>query len=193
MTESHDTQITRRRRAPVAIVAVAVGVLALVLMMVLIPSAFRSDSGTASMSQDRGPSAPAQMICAVEPQRGIAEALGVVPNESLAPTWVDDVYSCRYAYDGGDMVLSVHDMSSSSAALKEFDALQVSLPSTSTLDGLGQAAFSTPDGSLFIIKDFDVLIVDVSGLPEDFGPALGRDEVARLVANVILKCWVEHF
>jgi hypothetical protein len=84
-------------------------------------------------------------------------------------------------------------MPSSPAARKEFDALRASLSSTSSLDGLGQAAFSTPDGSQFILKDFDVLIVDVSGLPEDFGPALGRDEVARLVAIVVLKCWAEHF
>jgi len=58
------------------------------------------------------------------------------------------------------------------------------------LQGLGQGAFQTTDGSVVVRKDWKVLLVDTSGLPARFGvPATTSGEVAVTVGDIILGCW----
>ena len=58
------------------------------------------------------------------------------------------------------------------------------------LQGLGQGAFQTTDGSIVVRKDWKVLLVDISGLPPQFGvPATSSGDVAVTVGDVILGCW----
>ena len=106
------------------------------------------------------------------------------------PTWQDHLYSCRYAYPTGSFVLSVKELSSWAGTDAYFRMLGTELGNTRTLQGLGQGAFQTTDGSVVVRKDWKVLLVDSSGLPAQFGiPATSSGDVAVTVADVILGCW----
>lgn len=139
-----------------------------------------------------GPSVPAQMICAQEAQADIAKVLGLRPSGTPIPTWSDNLYSCRYTFAAGVMVLSVKDLRNGIDATAYYTSLRDSLTSTVTVPKLGQAAFAAPNGSTFVRKDFNVLHIDVSGLPERFGePPSARGDLAVKVATTIMKCWTE--
>ena len=133
------------------------------------------------------------MICTDDIQDEIAKIIGVQRDKSITPTWSDNLYACRYVYPNGELLLTVKDLKSTPDATAYYDSLRASLTSSTTLSGLGQGAFVAPDGSIFLRKDFNVLKVDVSGLPERFGePALDRADLAEKVAAAIMKCWLEH-
>jgi hypothetical protein len=129
------------------------------------------------------------MVCADEARSDIASALGEKAAVS-EPTWQDHLYSCRYTYPTGSFVLSVKELSSWAQTYAYFRMLGTELASTRTLQGLGQGAFQTTDGSVVVRKDWKVLVVDSSGLPAQFGlPPTSSGDVAVTVADVILGCW----
>ncbi len=116
--------------------------------------------------------------------------LGVKTAAPLSPTWVDHLYSCRYVYANGSMVLSVKELSNASETTAYFEGLGSQLGNTGPLTGLGQGAFTTRNGSVVARKDYKVLLVDVSGLPAQFGvPATSSADVAISVADTIMGCW----
>jgi hypothetical protein len=136
------------------------------------------------------PSKVSRIVCGAEAEGEIDYALGEKPIDPIRPTWVDHVYSCRYVYAKGVMVLSVKEVSSYGQTVAYFDGLGRTLGDTGRLNGLGQGAFSTTDGSVVVRKDYKILLVDVSGLPAEFGhPATSAGDVAITVADVILACW----
>jgi hypothetical protein len=54
----------------------------------------------------------------------------------------------------------------------------------------GQGAFITTNGSVIVRKDYKVLDVDVSQLPQKFGqPPQDRSNVALSVAATVMSCW----
>jgi len=129
------------------------------------------------------------MVCAHEAQREIASALGETATVST-PTWVDHLYTCGYAYPSGSITLSVKELSSWSQTTAYFDGLATRLGKARDLQGLGQGAFQTTDGSVVVRKDWKVLLVDSAKLPSQFGvPATSSGDVAVTVADVILGCW----
>jgi hypothetical protein len=129
------------------------------------------------------------MVCAPEAQRDIAAPLGVTATVGT-PTWEDHTYSCRYEYPDGSFTVSVKELSSSAETDAYFDMLRRQLGETGTISGVGQGAFSTRDGSIVARKDWKVLLVDVSGLPAQFGtPLTSSADVAATVADVIMACW----
>jgi hypothetical protein len=135
------------------------------------------------------PSEISKMVCADEARSDIASALGEKAAVS-EPTWQDHLYSCRYTYPTGSFVLSVKELSSWAQTYAYFRMLGTELASTRTLQGLGQGAFQTTDGSVVVRKDWKVLVVDSSGLPAQFGlPPTSSGDVAVTVADVILGCW----
>jgi hypothetical protein len=130
------------------------------------------------------------MVCAQEAQQEIVDALGAQLSGPLVPTWSDHVYSCRYVFPAGVIVLAVKELPDSASTLAYFTLLQNKAGQHVWLEDLGEAAFAGPDGSAVVRKDFKVLQVDVSGLPDQFGQlSLSRAEAARLVAIVVMKCW----
>lgn len=136
------------------------------------------------------PSVSAQMICATEAQRDIAESLGVTPTRLTPPTWVDHVYSCTYVYPNGSFTMSVKELSNLAETKAYFDQLGVRLGRKGDSIALGQGAFATADGSVVVRKDFKVLYVDVSKLPATFGqPPQQRADVALSAAAVLMSCW----
>ena len=137
----------------------------------------------------RNPSLIALMVCRPKAQREINEVLGVKATVSDR-TWVDHKYSCRYGYPNGAFTLSVKELSSWSQTLTYFHGLGTQLGDTQTLGNLGQGAFRTSGGDVAVRKDWKVLLVDVSGLPPQFGrPSTGATDVAFTVADLILGCW----
>jgi hypothetical protein len=146
----------------------------------------------ASASSTGGPSAAARMVCGAEAGADLARALGVRPVQPPAASWADQLYTCRYGYPSGVLVLSVKDLPDAAGTDAYFGSARKALSPALSLPGLGEDAFSGPDGSVYVRKDFKVLHVDVAGLPAQFGqPPHARANVAFTVANVILNCWTE--
>ncbi len=106
------------------------------------------------------------------------------------PTWVHHLYSCQYTYPTGSMVLSVKELSSWAQTKGYFRTLAEQMGKSQSLNGLGQAAIQTTDGSIIVRKDWKVLLVNSAGLPGEFGrPPTSSGAVAESVADVILGCW----
>jgi hypothetical protein len=122
--------------------------------------------------------------------RQAAAAAGVQLSQPPAPTWSDHLYSCRYGYPSGVLVLSVKELTDAAATADYYAAMQHSVADQVAVTGLGDAAFAGPDGSTFVRKDFKVLRVDVAGLPAQFGqPPRSRADVASTAATIVMNCW----
>lgn len=130
------------------------------------------------------------MICENDVKDELASLLGVQPIAPLAPTWKDHVYSCTYKYKGGQLTLAVKELADQSATDDYFDSLATKLGKTQNINGLGQGAFTTNNKSAVVRKDYKVLLVDISGLPEMFGnPPDKKANIALNVAAEIMGCW----
>jgi hypothetical protein len=135
------------------------------------------------------PSSIATMVCKTKAQGEINQALGVTASVTTR-SWIEHDYSCPYVYPDGRFVLSVKELSSWPQTLGYFHSLGNQLGVTRRLPNLGQGAFQTHNGSVVVRKDWKVLLVDVAGLPPQFGqPPTGSGDVAVTVAVVILGCW----
>jgi hypothetical protein len=107
-----------------------------------------------------------------------------------APTWVDHVYSCTYAYFNGSMSLSVKELSSRAETSAYFASLRSQRGEKEHLTSIAQGAFVTANGSLVLRKDYKVLLIDTAALPEPFGNGYQtRDQAALAVAQTVLGCW----
>ena len=111
------------------------------------------------------------MICEPEAQQEIYDsATGVKTTSVTTPTWTDHVYSCDYLYPGGVKIgMSVKELSNEAETTAYFQSLATKLHKTKDIPGLGQGAFQTADGSVVVRKDYKVLTIDVSKLPDQFG------------------------
>lgn len=155
------------------------------------PSTSQTQAALAKVPLPAGryPSKISKMVCAPKAQRELADVLGEKADVPT-PTWVDHLYSCRYTYGSGTLVLSIKELSSWTQTKAYFATLGRTLGDVGPLGNLGQGAFTTEDGSVVVRKDYKVLTVDISGLPIRFGvPATSRGDVADTVADVILGCW----
>jgi hypothetical protein len=149
-----------------------------------------SAAPVASATYAAEPSVSARQVCSSEAEDDIQAALGIKVTKTLNPTWTDHVYACRYVYQVGTMVLSVKELPDATATAAYFTSLQSRFGASSGAAGLGEGAFIGRDGSTVVRKDFKVLSIDVSGLPEKLGqPLISRSEVAYRVAVVIMGCW----
>jgi hypothetical protein len=165
----------------------------LVAAVLLAGCAAATGSGTpttrAPLPAGRLPSEISKMVCSAKAQSELASPLGVTATVA-PPTWADHTYACRYRYPDGSFTLSVKELSSWSETHAYFDGLGARLGDTGKVTGLGQEAFTTSDGSIVVRKDWKVLLVDISGLPAQFGvPATSRADVAYTIADLILGCW----
>jgi hypothetical protein len=130
------------------------------------------------------------MICQPDAADEIASAIGVQTSKPPTPGWSDHVYSCRYQYPSGVMVLSIKELPDEAATTAYYTAAQRNLPNSTPQQVLGQQAFAGPDGSIYVRKDFKILHVDVSALPDRIGPqSRSRADAAFTVAAVIMSCW----
>ena len=165
----------------------------IVLLTAGCASASSAPSGSSTTEAPRPagprPSQIAKMVCQKEAHDDIDSALGETSKVST-PTWVDHLYSCRYGYPTGSIELSIKELSSWKQTTGYFNGLGAQMGKTRVLQGLGQGAFQTTDGSVVVRKDWKVLLVDISRLPAQFGvPPTSSGDVAVTVGDVILGCW----
>jgi hypothetical protein len=137
------------------------------------------------------PSLSAKMICGEAKEEIAQSAIGVDTVRPLAPKWANHLYSCDYVYKGAvKMTLSVKEMSSVAETTAYYDALGRRLGRGARLEGLGEGAYQTTEGSVVVRKDYRVLLVDVSHLPAKFGqPPAAPIDVAISVATTVMGCW----
>jgi hypothetical protein len=137
------------------------------------------------------PSAAAKMICAHETQTELAAVLGVHTTQPVVPTWTGHLYSCRYTYDSAFMVLSVKELSSHAQTDAYFTSLAHRLGQAQRPQAIDRGAFFTTNNrSVVVRKDDKVLLVNISGLPAQFGaPPYTRADIAIKVAATIMDCW----
>jgi hypothetical protein len=138
------------------------------------------------------PSESAKMVCTEDAQDDIYKgATGVKTTSVSTPTWDDHVYACDYVYPNGTMRLETKELSTLEETTEFYEAQAEQLGKTEDLNGIGEAGFSTVNGSAVIRKDYKVLSVDVSELPEQFGlPSAPRSDVAINTAFQIFQCWI---
>ena len=149
----------------------------------------KTSSPASPLPAGKTPSAISKMVCASAAHEELDNALGDTGTVS-PPTWVDHVYSCRYSYPDGSFTLSVKELSSWAQTYSYFNSLAARLGNVHRWTALGQAAFSTNNGSMVVRKDWKVLLVDVSALPRQFGsPPTSAKDVAYTIGDVILGCW----
>jgi hypothetical protein len=130
------------------------------------------------------------MICAEEARKEIAEALGVTVRSPASAAWTAPVYRCTYPLTAGSLVLSVRELTNAADTAAYFTAERAAATGSTGLPGLGDAAFATADGSVYVRKDFKVLKVDVSQLPGSVGaPPISRADAGEVVAQLIMGCW----
>lgn len=170
----------------------SVALIPLVLMAAACGSATPSATATAAvppLPAGRSPSPIALMVCQHKVHGEINQVLGVRATVSDR-TWIGHKYSCRYGYPNASFELSVQELSSWPQTLNYFHELGAKLGKVQNLAGLGQGAFRTSGGDVVVRKDWKVLLVDVSGLPSQFGvPSTSATDVAYTVADVVLGCW----
>lgn len=131
------------------------------------------------------------MVCAAEGQKDIAATIGIAPKHQVVGRWSNQTYSCDYVYSGRQtMALSVKELWNAQETGAYFDAVGARLGRMHALRGLGQGAYQTANGSTVVRKDNLVLVVDVVGLPAQFGvPSSPKADVSLSVAATIMGCW----
>jgi hypothetical protein len=97
-----------------------------------------------------------------------------------------DTFSCRYAFEGGVLDLSVRDLHTVSQARKYFRAVRGREGVDDALTGLAEGGFTKADGSVVAVKDAMILTVDVTALPPT---QIDRTGIAIELASTVLGCW----
>ncbi|MFE2916251.1 hypothetical protein [Kitasatospora indigofera] len=142
---------------------------------------------------DLGPSPASLMVCAGSVPMQLAGAFGTEPATAPAGTWAQHLYTCTYAYAEGTLLITVKELADRDTAAAHFAGLRGSAGPVTTVEGLGDAAYTQADGSTVVLRDSSVLTVDVHRLPERFGkPPRTRSNVSVTAATTVMICWKEH-
>ena len=150
-----------------------------------------SPAATASTSTE--PSATAAMICGDDVVGDVSRALALTAPPATDSTWADQLFTCAYSLPMGPLELAVKESPDRAAAAEYFADRQADLGDTAPALGLGERAFSTPTGTVVVVKDAMTLTVDATGLPEVFGDnGQRRGAFAYEVASIVLGCWTGH-
>jgi hypothetical protein len=130
------------------------------------------------------------MICRHETVVDFANVLGAKTVTPPSATWHDHRYTCTYRYKNGTMELYVQALPTLAGTIAYMHAIGLAQGDTGFVPNVGQGSFTTSDGSVVSRKDNKVLVVDVAGLPAQFGrPSTSRHDVALTVTDVIFACW----
>lgn len=97
-----------------------------------------------------------------------------------------DTFSCRYAFDGGVLDMSVRDLHTVRRARDHFRELQARAGVSEALSGLAEGGFTRSDGSVVAKKDAMILTVDVAALPPT---QIEKSGIAINLAATVLGCW----
>jgi hypothetical protein len=138
------------------------------------------------------PSEASVMICSAEAQEDIARIQDATPERVSSPTWTDHTYSCDYVYRDAVIGLSVKELSSAAETLAYFDRQGKRLGRDPGTFPMGDAWFVTRNHGIVVRKDYKVLHVEVSKVPDEFGGySLTPELVAFNVGETIMGCWID--
>lgn len=152
------------------------------------PSASSASGGAATAM----PSASALLICAAETRSDLKTVLALKQTPVGTATFADHLYTCTYKLPMGTLTLSVKESPDTASTSGYYTALRHRLGNPADLAGLGEAAYGTEDGTVVLRKDNDVLRVDATGMPAQFGAQHSkRNDFAYEIASDILGCWTE--
>ncbi|WP_138731518.1 hypothetical protein [Modestobacter excelsi] len=150
-------------------------------------------SSSPSAVDQAPPSGTAAMVCGADVVGDVSRALALSMPPVTDSTWADQLFTCDYSLPMGPLVLSVKESPDAAAAAEYFDGRQAELTGAAAALGLGERAFSTPTGTVVVVKDAMTLTVDATGLPEEFGAnGQRRSAFAYEVASIVLGCWTGH-
>jgi hypothetical protein len=173
-------------------------VAALIVAPLLLAGCAAADAGTAASGSSGSPAttagstppANASMVCSDEIRGKVQQVLKLPALPTVHSTWIKQVYTCTYDLPVGPMVLTVQVAPTKTAAEAAFQARQKATAGATVLDGLGEHAYATPDGTATVIKDAMTLKVDTTALPAVFGAEQQkRTDLANEVASDVLGCW----
>jgi hypothetical protein len=136
------------------------------------------------------PPASAAMTCDADIKSKVREALGLAGPPSTEWRWSNGVYTCDYHLPMGRMSLQVTVLAGAPQASTLFDADRGRTLGAQPLAGLGERAFGTDNGTVLVLKDNQVLVVDTTRLPQEFGAnGQRRSDLAYEVASDVMGCW----
>ena len=151
--------------------------------------------GTGMPSAQGTPSEAAAMICNAETADAVQRNFAVKERPVGLDGFSDQLYRCTYQLPGGDLRLSVKDLSTAATGQAYFNELKGDLAPVQPIGGLesfGFPAFQTARGDVVFIKDHETLWVDASRLADsDLRPGVTRTESAYGVAAAVIACWTE--
>jgi hypothetical protein len=88
------------------------------------------------------------------------------------------------------MSLQVRVLPGARQARALFDADRARTVGALPLAGLGERAFGTKNGTVLVLKDNQILDVDTTRLPQEFGAnGQRRTDLAYEVASDVMGCW----
>lgn len=132
----------------------------------------------------------ASMVCSDEIRGKVQQVLKLPALPPVHSTWMKQVYTCTYDLPMGPMVLTVQVAATKAAADAAFEERQKATAGATVLNGLGEHAYATPDGTATVIKDAMTLTVDTTALPAVFGAEQQkRTDLAYEIASDVLGCW----
>ena len=171
-------------------------VASMILAPLLLAGCAAADAGAAAStthpvtSAGAAPPENASMVCSDEIRGKVQQVLTLPALPTVHSTWIKQVYTCTYDLPVGPMVLTVQVAPTKAAADAAFEARQKATASATVLNGLGEHAYATPDGTATVIKDAMTLTVDTTALPPVFGAEQQkRTDLAYEIASDVLGCW----
>jgi len=132
-----------------------------------------------------GSANPATDVCEPMVGNAIVEFLGGPLPAAQHGAWAGRTYTCVYPLTGGQLVLTVDQLRNRAAATTAYNRLARAVRGRTRLNGLGNAAYQAPDGTLVARKDQFVLDVDPTGAP----PSIRPGDLAFAAVVAVMGCW----
>lgn len=149
-----------------------------------------SNAGPPSGEPAGNPPASAAMICDADIKSKVREALGLAGPPPTEWRWSEGVYTCDYHLPMGQMSLRVMILAGDGQARTMFDADRARALGALPLAGLGERAYGSKNGTVHVLEDNQILVVDTTRLPHEFGVnGQRRTDLAYEVASDVMGCW----
>ncbi len=160
---------------------------ALALCGTLLVAAVAAGPAGASTVAARRPSAKslATEICEDMVRNAVESSLGTPLPGAQSGVWAGSTYTCTYPLTGGQLVLRVDNLQTRQKARIAYDQLSKAAVGRTRLNGLGDRAYQSADGTLVATKDQFVLHIDPSAVP----PPASKSDLAFAAVVAVLSCW----
>jgi hypothetical protein len=149
-----------------------------------------STTGSTTASDAGGPPETAAMVCGDEIRDKVQQVLALPDRPATESRWADSTLTCTYRLPMGPMTLTVQVLPGAAQAHTALDTGRAAIPGAHDLAGLGELAYGDDAGRVGVLKDAEVLTVDTTALPVQFGVnEQKRTDLAFEVASDVLGCW----